>query len=225
MNIQEKIFNALKPKVASLGFNKKELMGISAAIANNLNLDENAEEAVVTAAIDEQVGAIIPILQIGQSQGNRLLDAYKAEHPIPQPEPEPTPTPQPNPTPQPSGLDAETAKMVAQMAESMKALQSELNNLKSNNLTTSRKAQLEAMLKDSGAFGTHILKNFDRMKFDKEEDFMAYMDEVKGDLDAYTKEKGNANLGTMGGHPNPNGGGNKQEITDKQIDEVVNLFN
>lgn len=225
MNIQEKIFSALKPKVASLGFNKKELMGISAAIANNLNLDENAEEEAVTTAIDEQIGAVIPILQIGQSQGNRLLDAYKLANPkATEPEVDGDKDGKSG-EPKPSGADSETAKMLAQMAESMKALQTELNSLKSNNLTTSRKSQLGALVKDSGAFGTSILKNFERMSFDKDEDFDTFMDEVKNDLESYAKEKGNATLGTMANHPPQGSGqGNETEITDKQIEDVVNLF-
>lgn len=219
MNIAELVYSALKPKVASLGFNTKEIKDISAAIASSLNLDENATEEDATARIDESVGAIIPILKVSQSQGNRILDAYKASLPKPEPKPEPTPEPKP------SGEESATEKAMKEMLATMKAMQSELNSLKTNNLTTSRKQKLEALLKESGTFGTRTIKNFERMTFANDEEFETFVEEVKTDLEAYNKERGEAGLGTMGGRPNPTpNNGDVEVITDKQIEAVANLF-
>lgn len=229
MNIQDLVFSILKPKVASLGFNAKEVKGIAAAIADNLDIAENATEEEATSRINESVGAIIPILQIGQSQSNRLLDAYKAAHPIKKEgdgdgdgeggkkndgsNNEPS-----------NKQNDEQTKLMAQMMETMKAMQSELNNLKTTNITTSRKAKLEALVKDKGAFGSRIVKNFERMSFKDEEEFDAFMEEVKEDVTAYDKERSEAGLGTMGGKPNPQGGsGSEDKLTDKEIENIVAL--
>lgn len=219
MTIQEQIYNALRPKVASLGFNKKELMGIAEALSNNLNLDENAEDEAVATAINNVVDATIPVLKIGQSQGNRLLDAYKAEH-----NQNPEPKPEPNPEPKPKE-DNPLIKQYEQMAELVKTMQSELNNLKTNNITSTRKSKLETLLKDKGVFGKQTLKAFERMSFENDEAFENYLDEVKADVEAYDKERSEAGLSTMKNHPNTqNNTGNDKVLTDKEIDEVANLF-
>lgn len=212
MTIQERIFQVLKPKVASLGFSKKELESVAASIANNLNLDENAEEEEVTAKIEESVGTIIPFLQIGQSQANRLLDAYKQQHP--EPKPKPNPEPEPKPT-------DETPQWAKDIQTAFANLTAEVSGLKAQKTTDTRKAQLEALVKDKGVFGTQALKTFARMSFTDDADFDAYLEGVKEDLKVYEKERSDAGLASLGGHPTPQQKPNTQKLTESQIDAIV----
>ena len=67
----------LKPRVKSLGFNKKELMGVAASIADNLTADEEASEEDVNAEIDKAIDAVIPIDAAKLSVSKRLNASNK----------------------------------------------------------------------------------------------------------------------------------------------------
>jgi hypothetical protein len=65
----QKVAARLKPKVASFGFNEKELQGIAAKIANNLTSEDATDED-----IDAQIDAAVPYLQVAQSVSNRVIE-------------------------------------------------------------------------------------------------------------------------------------------------------
>ena len=81
MDRKQQVFVKLKLKAKALGFNSKELKGIAAKIADNLESQEDASEEDVNAEIDEKIEAVLPYLTFGQSQANRLLDEWKKNHP------------------------------------------------------------------------------------------------------------------------------------------------
>ena len=64
----------LKPKVKAFGFNKKELMGIAAKIADNLTSADDASDEDVNAEIEERIDVVLPFLQVSQSYANRLAE-------------------------------------------------------------------------------------------------------------------------------------------------------
>lgn len=81
MDRRQQVFVKLKLKAKALGFNSKELKGIAAKIADNLESQEDASEEDVNAEIDEKIEAVLPYLTFGQSQANRLLDEWKKTTP------------------------------------------------------------------------------------------------------------------------------------------------
>ena len=77
MDKTQQVLEVLKPRVKALGFNKKELEGVAKQIANNLNLSEDASDEDVTTAISTKIDAVVPFLQFGQSQANRVIESFK----------------------------------------------------------------------------------------------------------------------------------------------------
>ena len=77
MNKEQLVLLALKPKVKAFGFNKNELKGVAAKIANNLTLEEDASEEDINEAIDNAIDAVLPYLEMGQKQANRVINDYK----------------------------------------------------------------------------------------------------------------------------------------------------
>ncbi|MDE5649769.1 MAG: hypothetical protein K2I35_01970, partial [Duncaniella sp.] len=77
MNRKQQVLLRLKPKVKAFGFNKKELMGVAAKIADNLKSEEDASDEDVNAEIDAAIEAVIPILEVGRSYANRVINDSK----------------------------------------------------------------------------------------------------------------------------------------------------
>ena len=75
MTREQMVLEALKPKVKAFGFNKKELKGIAAKIADNLTSAEDASIEDLNAEIATQIEAAIPFLQFAQSQSSRVIEA------------------------------------------------------------------------------------------------------------------------------------------------------
>lgn len=96
--MKTKVFERLKPKAASFGFNDDELKTAAEYIAGSL--DAEATDEMVDKAIDQ----FAPILGLSQSASQRVFSRLKAQfekdHPT-SPTPPTPPAPQPTPTPQP----------------------------------------------------------------------------------------------------------------------------
>lgn len=203
MNRVQLVLLALKPKVKALGFNQKELKGIAAKIADNIQLEEEASEEEVSAEIDSQIEAILPFLQLGQSQANRVIDAWKKSHPT-----ETDDDDDDDPESQPgSKKSAKTKKedttpeWAKSMLDTVKALTDEVTALKAEKSTTTRLAKLEGLLKDTGAFGERTIKSFKRMKFENEDEFDEFYSEVEADLKKLNQERADAGLSRLGAIP------------------------
>lgn len=222
MTREQMVLEALKPKVKAFGFNKKELKGIAAKIANNLNSEEDASEEDVNAEINTQIDAVIPYLQFAQSQANRLLEEWRKNHPETEDEeddePIQTKVSKKNPP------KNENNEQLKQLLDAVTALTSEVANLKKEKTTTTRRSRLEELLKDTGTFGSRTLKSFSKMSFDSDEEFEEFLEEIKEDLDNYNQERANDGLGKLG-KPNFAGGGQEKNevLTDDEIKAIANL--
>ena len=210
--MKQRIFLALKPKVSAFGFNKTELMGIAADIANNLNLKEDATEEEINEAIESKVDSVIPYLKYGQSQANRVIEDLKKKNEAEKKDEEEKKEIKEEKTEQ-----SEEMKSLMAM---MRSMQEKLNNLEAEKATSSRRSRLENILKDSGTFGQSKLRDFSRMKFDKEEDFDAYCEEVENDLKSLVQESANNGLSKL---TPPQDTKNKKEdiMSDEEIDKMV----
>lgn len=222
MNNTEKVYDALKPKVASLGFTKKELESVAAVIADNLSLEEDAEEDVVNAAIEKAVNTMIPVLQVAQSQASRSIEKFKAANAKEQSRS----ADEDEAEPKSKEVDKQKANAVPDWAQSLldsvTSLKSEVNGLKSEKLTSTRKAKLEAALKDTGAFGSQTMRSFAKMNFNDDNDFDEFLAEVKESVKDLQKERNDKALESLNKHPSSyNAAGQAKVVTDAEIDKIV----
>lgn len=220
----------LKPRVKSLGFNKKELMGVAASIADNLTADEEASEEDVNAEIDKAIDAVIPILSLAQTQASRLMDSFKKKHEIldddDNDDDDDNQKDQKNhksqkPTDKKSADDGVMEQLKALMGAVTK-MQEDFTSLKGEKVTDQRKQKLEALLKDTGVFGTITMKNFSKMSFDTDEDFEEYYSNVVQDLKDFNQERASAGLSALGAIPGAKKPKAKEEpFSDEEIAALV----
>lgn len=237
MDRKQKVLFMLKPKVKQFGFNKKELQGIAAKIADNLTSADDASDEDVNAEIEEKIDAVLPYLQVSQSYANRLVEDARKKNDDDEPgddddDDEPTQRvkrhtgSKSNKTNKEENDDAPAwAKGIV---ETVETLRGEIAMLKGEKVTTTRKDKLTELLKDSGSYGNRILKSFDRMKFETDEEFDDFYSEVEEDLKAYNQERADAGLATLGNPPAAGGGkGVKKEdevISDAEVEAIANSF-
>ena len=236
MNRKQQVFVRLKLKAKALGFNQKELKGIAAKIADNLELADDASDEDVNAKIDEQIDAVLPYLQVSQSYANRLVEDARKKNDDDEPDDDddddkPTqrgkrqPGSKSNKTNKEENEDAPA--WAKGLVETVETLRGEIATLKGDKVTTSRKSKLAELLKDSGSFGNRILKSFDRMKFETDEEFDDFYSEVEEDLNAYNQERADAGLANLSNPPAVGGKGVKKDdevISDAEVDAIANSF-
>ena len=237
MDRKQLVLFRLKPKVKAFGFNKKELQGIAANIADNLTSADDASEEDLNAEIDEKIEAVIPYLQVSQSYANRLVeDARKKNDDDETDDDNDDNGSQSNAKRQPGSKSNKNNKeenddapaWAKGLVETVETLRGEIATLKGEKVTTSRKSKLAELLKDSGSYGSRILKSFDRMTFETDEEFEDFYTEVEEDLKAYNQERADAGLASLGNPPAVNGGkgaGKEDEpFSDKEIEDLAKNF-
>ena len=220
MTREQQVLLMLKPKVKAFGFNQKELKGIAAKIANNLNSAEDASEEEVNAEIESQIEVAIPFLQFAQSQSSRVIEEWRKNHQeVKDNEEDDDDEPLLNQNPKASKKSTpknEENEQMKQLMEMVSKLTGEISSLKQEKTTDSRKARLEKLLKDTGTFGTRTLKSFQKMKFDSEEEFEEFFEEVEEDLKTYNQERADNGLANLGA---PAFGGGKKEKKDEPFSD------
>lgn len=203
MNRVQLVLLALKPKVKAFGFNQKELKGIAARIADNLQLEDEASEEEVSAAIESEIEAVLPYLQLGQTQANRVIESWKKSHPNETDDDDDDDEGQPGSKKSAKNKNGEdaTPEWAKSMLQTVQALTNEVTALKAEKTTTSRRAKLESLLKDTGTFGERTIKSFLKMKFESEEEFDEFYSEVEADLKKLNQERADAGLASLGAIP------------------------
>ena len=234
MDRKQKVLLMLKPKVKAFGFNRKELQGIAAKIADNLTSADDASDEDVNAEIEEKINAVLPYLQVSQSYANRLVEYARKKNDDDEPdddddEPDQKGKRQPGSKPNKTNKDEkdDAPAWAKGLVETVETLRGEIATLKGEKVATSRKSKLAELLKDSGSYGNRILKSFDRMKFETDEEFDDFYSEVEEDLKAYNQERADAGLASLGNHPAAGGKGVKKEdevISDAEVEAIANSF-
>lgn len=236
MDRKQQVFVKLKLKAKALGFNVKELKGIAAKIADNLTSAEEASDEDVNAEIDTQIDAVLPYLQVSQSFANRVIEENRKKNDDndetdddDDDEPSSTTNRQPGSNkknPKNKGKNDDAPEWAKSMLDTVNALKDEVTTLKGEKVTTSRKAKLEAVLKDTGTFGTRTLKSFSKMSFENDDEFEEFLSEVTEDLKTYNQERADAGLSTMGTPPAAGGGKPKEDepFSDNEIDAMADIL-
>lgn len=226
MNRIELILKALKPKVKAFGFNKKELQGIAAKIADDLTSNDDASEEDVNAEIEKNIDAVLPIIAFGQSYANRVINAAKKNEVDDEDDNDDKSTSSKSKSP--AGKKSNEIPEWAQaIVDSNAALKAEIAGLKGERVADSRKGKLEKLLANTGTFGTRTLKSFAKMKFDSDEDFDDFYAEVEDDLKALNQERANAGLSNLGVPGTGVGDGKKPKepevLSDDDIKALANI--
>ena len=99
--------------------------------------------------------------------------------------------------------------------------------MKSGNTTSSRTAKVRELLKDTGKFGERLLKSFSHMKFENEEEFEDYLDELKEDIEEENKERLEKGLEKLGRIPAPDTKPQPKEedklMSDDEVKELAKM--
>lgn len=233
MDRKQQVLLKLKPKMKAFGFNKKELMSVAARIADNLTSADDASDEDANAEIDTQIDAVLPYLQVGQSFANRVIEENRKKNDDDDEvgdddddEPSNTTNRQPGSNkknPKDKGKSDEEPAWFKAYREQQDARFAAIEGEKT---TTTRKAKLEAVLKDSGTFGTRTLKSFSKMSFENDDEFEEFLSEVEEDLKTYNQERADAGLSTMGTPPAAGGGKPKEDepFSDNEIDAMADIL-
>ena len=233
MDRRQKVLLMLKPKVIQFGFNRKELQGIAAKIADNLASADDASDEDVNAEIEEKIDAVLPYLQVSQSYANRLVEDARKKNDDGEPDDDTEPISKGERQPGSKSNKNNKEKnddapaWAKGLVETVETLRGEIATLKGEKVATSRKSKLAELLKDSGSYGNRILKSFDRMKFETDDEFDDFYSEVEEDLKAYNQERADAGLANLSNPPAAGGKGVKKEdevISDAEAEAIANSF-
>ncbi|MDD2192439.1 MAG: hypothetical protein PHO12_07855 [Bacteroidales bacterium] len=217
----ERILKLLKPKVTSLGFNEKELESVAKSIHDN-NPNLQAED-VSDEDIDKVINSVIPILGVAQQNATRVINDSKKQN---QSQNQTKETQLKN-----SGSE-NTQDLSALISEAVKGaitpLEEKISKLEGEKVRGTRASRLNEVVKGAGKFGERILKDFTERTyktFEDEEEFEAYLEETKKDVQDHIQEETNNSLNPLG-----NIGVGKRTISSgeaskEEIDEVISKFN
>ena len=194
------------------------------------------------------VDSIVPYLEVVQTVADRRLQSYKDAHPADEDDDDDDDDPNAEPEgskghkkpsskkgkkgesqdDEDSALAKALAKALAPFGESLNTLKGQIEELKQGKTADSRKARLEALVKDTGKFGERAIKAFNRMSFKTDEDFEDYLDEVEEDLEAENQERLNKGLEALGkpvgAQPGKNAGkktGEEEVMSDDEVKELA----
>lgn len=214
----KKVLEALKTNrdIKALGFSRKELKGVAANVANKLQLKDDATDEEVSEGISDAIDDVLPLLQLTQSAADRQVSEYKNAHPAPDDDDVLDDEPDDDDDParrspsrkgkkgkKDSDDDSATLTAIKELTKAVATLQGDVTALKSGNTTSSRTAKVRELLKDTGKFGERRLKSFSHMKFENEEEFEDYLDELKEDIEEENKERLEKGLEKLGRIPAP----------------------
>lgn len=220
----------LKPKVKAFGFTQKELQGIAAQIADNLNSEEDASDEDVNAEIEKSIEAVLPILKLGQSYANRVINDSKKNG-----DEENDDDGNDDDGNEESGSKSQkSTKTKKEKSDDepkwfktyRETMEKKLSDLIGERTADKRKSKLEKLLKDTGKFGERMLKSYARMKFENDEDFDEFYSEVEEDLKSENQDRANKGLEKLGAPAT--GGSEKKDkkpevLSDDEIKAVAKM--
>lgn len=205
--MKQKLIALLKTSFASKGFNATELEKLADLIIGQHTLtDESVDEDLTTA-----VTAAKPMADFVQSVASRQVTDVK------KPKPAETVV---TTTEQAKNIDPnETAtdKALRLIMEKLEKQEQTIAAFGQEKVaSTQRERYIESMKGTSKEYQAKELKRFDRMKFDKPEDFDSFLEDTKDDHAAAIQEDSNSELGNdrpAGGTGGSNASTNKEATT------------
>ena len=182
--MKTKVLQAMKPKVASLGFTKEEIESVVDSISETLEEDATEEQ------INAQIDAVIPYLKLSQSAVTRIVNAKKKEETLPKAPKVSTPTE--------TEQGAEPEDKFEKLLKVIEAQNAKIDSLVNKDVTASRRQTYSAMLKDlPEAIQKTKLKDFDRMSFKDQDDYDTFVQEAEVDIPVIKQAIANSDLAEM----------------------------
>ena len=246
---QRKVFTLLRTKTKAIGLNRKELESLALKIDKNLELEEDASDEDVDAAIEGAIDAAIPFLEMSQSMAQRSiqtsLQRFRDKYGITDDDDEDEDTDDDDQddddgnrnvrqrgkskknhrNSQGNSEDSEIMKLLKEQNETIKALKGQIDGLQGDRVTEARRTKLKKLLENTGTFATRELKRFAMMTFKDDDAFEDYLDEVQKDLDAENQARANEGLKKLGEVPAVKGGKSpeNQKVDELSDDDVIAL--
>lgn len=199
--MKQKLLELLNAKFLGKGVRKDGLAQLANSLAITVTTEEEAQ-ALVDKLTDEQVTEFVKdyrkdvdkeVSTSTKTYETSLKQKYdfvekKSEDPNP-----PAGTPE-------AGAGADVASIVAKaVADAVKPFADQLSAFKGAETAKTRFEKLQETLKDAPVlFKENTLKNFNRMKFESDEDFDAYVTETSADLAKYKQETADEGLRKFG---------------------------
>lgn len=198
--MKDKILIALRNKYKNLGLGEKVLEGIADMLAVTTT-DETQ--------IDNAVNGVETLAKGFQSDADRIRTEATTKAKAEQSKGGETKKDEPNTEDMPSWAKG--------LVEANQALLAKVSAIESGKTTESRKSILEGKLKDAApSVKAKILKDFQRMNFEKDEDFDGYLAETETDLTTLNQDF--ANQGLASGHvPQVAGSGATEKAIEADI--------
>lgn len=198
----------LKTKAKHLGFSRRELRKVGNQIL--ASLPEDIEDDNLEEAIGKKIDEYMPILQMMQSAADRQRagasrstkdddddddddDQDDDEDDDPDDDDEPKKgkkskkgKKQVKSDDDDDDIDDDDFKDAPAWAKKLYKMAQNGNGYKHQ---SSRRGMVEEAVHGSGFLGKHILKEFEKKKFDSDEDFEEYLDDVRDEVEQYEKER------------------------------------
>lgn len=216
--MKDKLLAALLAAYKNLGFSDKAIQGVLAYLEATVK-----EESEIEGAIN----AVEPMLKAFQSEVdtrvNTAVTKAKAEGGKKEEEPKKE---EPQQQQQAPAETPEWAKSlfttVNTLSTNVQTLAGTVNGIVTGKATDTRKSQLETALKDAPeAYKQTVLKAFNRMTFDKDEDFTTYMSELTEDLKSVVQDSANNGLAQFKRPTVPTGGNDVKQASKEETDSVL----
>lgn len=214
MNKKTLVLQKLKTKAAKFGFNKKELNDLAEQIAETI--EDNDDEDQLNEAIDKAIDASLPLMRVMQSQANRLLASAKQKKKADEDEDDNDDDDNTNVSKNKGNVSED--KRFTQLEKTITQLTNVVNQLANGNITADREKRVKQVIDGTGAFGNQILKGFKRAKFESDEDFEEYLEDITKDVKSYKEtDSFQGNVGPLAGGPIKKS--QKKTLTDEELDE------
>ena len=208
LRMKEQILTALKTKYANLGLSDQVLNSVSELLATSVT-----EES----AIEGAVSGVESLLKAVQGDNDRIRTAAAKKQQLKKEEP----TPQPQGAeqkPEPQQKQEQPPEWAASLISTVSTLAKEINSIKGEKITNTRKGVLDELIKD---LPDSLKKAYSRTNFAdlSDEDFTTLTSDIKKEVEEVNKQ-----IGIKGGiFKTPLAGAKKNptEKSDKEINEVV----
>lgn len=213
MSLKIKIAERLKAKAAGVNLSQKRIDAIVARAEKGLT--DDSDDAAIDANL-EAINELTPFKDIAalddheRAKAKKLADEKEAarlkaieDGKLPPIDDDPN--------------ESSTDKLLKALIAKVEKQDQVLASFGQEKVTTTRKQQLEEKLKDvDPKFKATALKAYDRMKFDKDEDFESYLTEISEDAKEFVVQEFQSDRPTgSAGRPNT------KQASDKEVDAVV----
>lgn len=220
----EKILAALKTKYSNIGFGDKAFQGVAAFLATTVTEEDKIDEAV------SGVEALLKSFQgdVDKRVSDAVAKAKKEAVKEPPKEDEKDKTKDPEKVESKKDDVPEWAKV---LIESNKTLSEKLAKFEGENQSKTRKQLLNEKLEGvPDIFKNATLRGFGKMKFDSDDEFNEYLNEVAIDAENARKELSESGISSIGANASkgvkPGAITTKvKEATDEEIDQIFGKLN